>query len=94
MYSKLTLVFHHLPSDGPEQLCALAHLGCTCKVDNGLNCTKVAALTMKSMLNLYFEKIPVKKTFLYLSFKFSLMKSLDLICLDSYKTVSVLEINQ
>ena len=28
-YIKLTLVFHHLPSVGPKQLCALAHLGCT-----------------------------------------------------------------
>ena len=28
-YIKLTLVFHHLPSGGPKQLCALAHLGCT-----------------------------------------------------------------
>ena len=26
---ELTLVFHHLPSVGPKQLCALAHLGCT-----------------------------------------------------------------
>ena len=26
---QLTLVFHHLPSVGPKQLCALAHLGCT-----------------------------------------------------------------
>ena len=25
-------VFHHLPSVGPKQLCALAHLGCTRKV--------------------------------------------------------------
>ena len=28
---KLTSVFHHLPSFGPKQLCALAHLGCTRK---------------------------------------------------------------
>ena len=28
-YIKLTSVFHHLPSVGPKQLCALAHLGCT-----------------------------------------------------------------
>ena len=26
---KLILVFHHLPSVGSKQLCALAHLGCT-----------------------------------------------------------------
>ena len=26
---ELTSVFHHLPSVGPKQLCALAHLGCT-----------------------------------------------------------------
>ena len=26
---ELTLVFHHLPSVGPKQLCALAHLGST-----------------------------------------------------------------
>ena len=26
---KLASVFHHLPSVGPKQLCALAHLGCT-----------------------------------------------------------------
>ena len=26
---KLASVFHHLPSFGPKQLCALAHLGCT-----------------------------------------------------------------
>ena len=26
---ELTLVFYHLPSVGPKQLCALAHLGCT-----------------------------------------------------------------
>ena len=26
---KITSVFHHLPSVGPKQLCALAHLGCT-----------------------------------------------------------------
>ena len=25
----LTLMFHHLPSVGPKQLCALAHLGST-----------------------------------------------------------------
>ena len=25
---KLASVFHHLPSVGPKQLCALAHLGC------------------------------------------------------------------
>ena len=25
----LDLVFHHLPSVGPKQLCVLAHLGCT-----------------------------------------------------------------
>ena len=30
-YIKLTSVFHHLPSVGPKQLCALAHLGCTCE---------------------------------------------------------------
>ena len=29
--SKLTSVFHHLPSVGPKQLCALAYLGCTCE---------------------------------------------------------------
>ena len=29
---KLTSVSHHLPSVIPKQLCALAHLGCTCKV--------------------------------------------------------------
>ena len=28
---ELTSVFHHLPSVSPKQLCALAHLGCTCK---------------------------------------------------------------
>ena len=26
---ELTSVLHHLPSVGPKQLCALAHLGCT-----------------------------------------------------------------
>ena len=26
---ELTSVFHHLPSVGPKQLCALAHLRCT-----------------------------------------------------------------
>ena len=26
---KIASVFHHLPSVGPKQLCALAHLGCT-----------------------------------------------------------------
>ncbi len=26
---KLTSVFHHLPSIGPKQVCALTHLGCT-----------------------------------------------------------------
>ena len=26
---KVASVFHHLPSVGPKQLCALAHLGCT-----------------------------------------------------------------
>ena len=26
---ELTSVFHYLPSVGPKQLCALAHLGCT-----------------------------------------------------------------
>ena len=26
---ELTSVFHHLPSVGPNQLCVLAHLGCT-----------------------------------------------------------------
>jgi len=26
---EFTSVFHHLPSVGPMQLCALAHLGCT-----------------------------------------------------------------
>ena len=26
---ELTSVFHHFPSVGPKQLCALAHLGCT-----------------------------------------------------------------
>ena len=25
---ELSSVFHHLPSAGPKQLCALAHLGC------------------------------------------------------------------
>ena len=25
-----TSEFHHLPRVGPKQLCALAHLGCTC----------------------------------------------------------------
>ena len=30
---KLTTVFHHLPSVGPIQLCALAHLVFTRKVD-------------------------------------------------------------
>ena len=29
---KLASVFHHLPSFGPKQLCALAHLGCTREV--------------------------------------------------------------
>ena len=29
---KLASVFHHLPSVGPKQLCALAHLGCTRRV--------------------------------------------------------------
>ena len=29
---ELTSIFHHLPSIGPKQLCALAHLGCTRKV--------------------------------------------------------------
>ena len=28
---KLTSVFHHFPSVGPKQLCALAHLGCNCE---------------------------------------------------------------
>ena len=28
---ELTSVFHHLPIANPKQLCALAHLGCTCK---------------------------------------------------------------
>ena len=28
---KLASVFHHLPSVGPKQLCALAHLRCTRK---------------------------------------------------------------
>ena len=27
-YIKLTSVFHHFPSAGPKQLCALAPLGC------------------------------------------------------------------
>ena len=31
---KLASVFHHLPSVGPKQLCALAHLGCTHEADN------------------------------------------------------------
>ena len=30
---ELTSVFHHIPSVSAKQLCALAHLGCTCKVD-------------------------------------------------------------
>ena len=30
---KLILVFHHLPSVGPKQLCALEHLGYARKVD-------------------------------------------------------------
>ena len=30
---KLASVFHHLPSFGPKQLCALAHLGCTREAD-------------------------------------------------------------
>ena len=30
--SKLTLVFHYLPSVSPKQLCASAHLGCTHEV--------------------------------------------------------------
>ena len=30
---ELTAVFHHLPSVGPKQLCALTHLRCTHKVD-------------------------------------------------------------
>ena len=30
---KLTLVFHHLSSFSPKQLCTLAHLGCTCEAD-------------------------------------------------------------
>ena len=29
---ELTSVFHHLPSVGPKQFCALVHLGCTHKV--------------------------------------------------------------
>ena len=29
---ELTSVFHPLPSVSPKQLCALAHLGCTCEV--------------------------------------------------------------
>ena len=28
---KLASVFHHIPSVGSKQLCALAHLGCTRK---------------------------------------------------------------
>ena len=28
---ELTSVFHHLPIANPKQLCALAHLDCTCK---------------------------------------------------------------
>ena len=28
---KLASVFDHLSSVGPKQLCALAHLGCTCE---------------------------------------------------------------
>ena len=28
---ELNLLFHHRPSVGTKQLCALAHLGCTCK---------------------------------------------------------------
>ena len=28
---RFTPVFYHLPSVGPKQLCALAHLGCTCE---------------------------------------------------------------
>ena len=31
---KLASVFYHLPSVGPKQLCALAHLGCTRRAGN------------------------------------------------------------
>ena len=64
--SKLTSVFHHLPSVTPKQLCALAHLGCTCTggtyeystkeentFDNDLTCSSE---NFEAVLNLIKQK--------------------------------------
>ena len=38
-------MFHHLPSVGPKQLCALAHLGCTCEAGTFLSPLKPSTMS-------------------------------------------------
>ena len=49
--SKLTPVFHHLPSVGPKQFCVLAHLGRTHEVGNSYCKINLCWLAISSLID-------------------------------------------
>ena len=54
---ELTSVFHQFPSVGPKQMCALAHLGCTCEAGTSYYCKNIVCI-VKTLVLIHIEKIP------------------------------------
>ena len=85
-------MFHHLPSVGPKQLCALAHLGCINKVGTLRSLINVGLCLLIQTLFIQGYFVIREATFINLQFSMKLMLYFGLMhYFDCKKILSFLE---